>query len=501
MTHDPVAPIDLKLSNITKVYPGVVALQDVDLEISGGEIVGLIGENGAGKSTLMKVLGGLVLPDQGEIQIDGQVVGPLNPADAGAFGIAFVHQELHSFTNLDVAGNVLLGREITSAILKRLDLRAMAAEVQPILEMLGTRFGPNEPVADLSLADRQLVEIAKALSMRARLIILDEPTSSLTLVETERLLRVLDQLRSQGVAILFISHRLAEVEAVADRIVCLRDGEIAGELAVPDIEKDKMIQMMIGRDVGSLFDKARHEISETVLELRRVKTTAFPNSEVDLSLHAGEILALAGLVGAGRTELAVAIFGIDPVVSGEILLEGKPLPGLSVMASMQRGLCLVPENRKEQGLFLDFPVVQNISLPNLNSFSRNGLIDTRSEMALAEQSRDQLSIKVAALTSAVAELSGGNQQKVVLAKWLALKPRVIIFDEPTRGVDVGSKSEFYHLMQGLAKEGVGILMISSDMEEVIGISDRVAVMCRGRIAGTLNADELSEENILRLAVG
>ncbi len=492
--------LELKLAGITKVYPGVVALQDVSLEISDGEIIGLIGENGAGKSTLMKVLGGAIKPDGGSIIFDGKKLEALTPSEATASGIAFVHQELNPFTNLDVAGNVLLGREETSGLFKFMDRRRMAKIVEPILELLGTRFGPHDSVADLSLADCQLLEIARALSMNARLIILDEPTSSLTLSETQRLLKVVLQLKAEGVAILFISHRLAEVEEIADRVVVLRDGKNAGDLERGAIDKDAMVRMMIGRDVSQFYERNDHTGKSEIMQIRGLVTTAYPNSVVDLDIRAGEIVGLAGLVGAGRTELALAVFGVDHSLAGEVLLNGTPLAPGSVMTAIEAGLCLVPEDRKEQGLFLDFSIAENISLPNLPRLNKGGFVQRAKEIQLAEDSRRSLSIKAANLSRAVAELSGGNQQKVVLAKWMAMKPKLVIFDEPTRGIDVGAKAEVYHLMQELAQQGVGILMISSDMEEVIGVSDRVAVMCQGKITGTLMSNELTEEAILRLAV-
>lgn len=493
-------PISLELSGITKVYPGAIALNKVSLAIRGGEVVGLIGENGAGKSTLMKVLGGAITPDEGRIVIDGKAVQSLTPARATSLGIAFVHQELNPFSNLDVTANVLLGREMRSGALRFLDRPSMEQKVRPILELLGTRFGPKDPVSELSLADQQLLEIARALSINVRLLILDEPTSSLTISETTRLLEVIRKLQADGVAVLFITHRLAEIVEVADRVVALRDGCNAGELSREEISKDAMVRMMIGRDVSQFYEKADHAPGNPVLEIKALRTKAYPHQSVELCLRAGEISCLAGLVGAGRTELARAIFGIDPVEGGSIEMDGKVLQGNSVPEAIAAGICLVPEDRKAEGLFLDFPILENIAMPSHVALANRGFVDVAAETRLADTSKTKLQIKASSLDRAVAELSGGNQQKVVLAKWLAMNPKLIILDEPTRGIDVGAKAEVYHLMQELAAQGVAILMISSDMEEVIGISDRVAVMCRGRISGILNRGELTEENILRLAV-
>lgn len=493
--------INLALKGITKVYPGVIALEDVGLTMNGGEIVGLIGENGAGKSTLMKVLGGTISPNRGTIEIDGEPFDTMTPREASEHGIAFVHQELNTFSNLDVAGNILLGREPNKGLFGTLDRKAMVQEVRPILAMLGTRFGAADSAADLSLADQQLMEIAKALSTRARLVIFDEPTSSLTLSETERLLDVMKQLRSDGVAVLFISHRLAEITDVADRVVVLRDGRNAGELARGEITKDRMVEMMIGRNIGRDEARTLRAKGAPVLELRAVRTAAHPSATVDLTVHKGEILGLAGLVGAGRSELARSLFGVDTRQGGEVVVAGQPLSPNSVAAAIAAGICLVPENRKEEGLVLDFPVLDNISLPNLGKLRRGWFVDRPAEDKLGQHSRKKLGIKTATLRTAVASLSGGNQQKVVLAKWLAMEPRVIILDEPTRGIDVGAKGEVYALMRALADAGVGILMISSDMEEVIGVSDRVAVMSAGQITGILPNEDLTEENILHLAVG
>ncbi len=493
--------INLALNGITKVYPGVIALDDVSLTMNGGEIVGLIGENGAGKSTLMKVLGGTISPNRGTITIDGESFDTMTPRAATDHGIAFVHQELNTFSNLDVAGNILLGREPRKGPFSSLDHKSMMREVRPILSMLGTRFAAEDSAADLSLADQQLMEIAKALSTKARLVIFDEPTSSLTLSETERLLDVMKQLKADGVGVLFISHRLAEITDVADRVVVLRDGRNAGDLARSEITKDRMVEMMIGRNIGRDENRIVRAQGDPVLELRSVRTAAYPSATVDLTLHKGEILGLAGLVGAGRSELARSVFGVDTRQGGDVTVDGQPLVANSVAAAISAGLCLVPENRKEEGLVLDFAIRHNISLPNLDKLRRAWFVDRRAEETLGRESRSKLGIKTPSIEVAAASLSGGNQQKVVLAKWLAMQPSVIIMDEPTRGIDVGAKGEVYSLMRGLADAGVGILMISSDMEEVIGVSDRVAVMSAGRITGILPHEDLSEENILHLAVG
>ena len=492
----------LDLIGISKTYPGVVALDRVDFSIAPGEVVGLVGENGAGKSTLMKILGGVVAPTAGVIMLDGRSYPELSVADAMRGGIAFVHQELNLFENLDVAANILIGREpLRAGPLRLIDSHAMVAKVQPILDRLGADFGPRTPLAELSLAQMQLVEIAKALALDARLVIMDEPTSSLTLSETERLLRVIAELKASGVGVIFISHRLHEVERCCDRVVVLRDGRVVGTLVGDMIQHEEMIRLMIGRDLRSLYIPPKAPPGEIMLELDGVSTLAYPQRSVSLAIRRGEIVRLAGLVGAGRTELARAIFGVDKMGGGKVRLGGQPIDIASARDAIDRGLFLVPEDRKRSGVIIDMPVAANISLPDLVSYAHGYIVDAAAETSRAEQQKRALGIRTPSVATLVKSLSGGNQQKVVLAKWLAMQPRALIFDEPTRGIDVGAKGEIYTLMRQLADGGVAIIMISSDMEEVIGVSDRIVVMHEGGISGHLERDRFSEQNILRLAVG
>jgi ribose transport system ATP-binding protein len=492
----------LELIGIRKAYPGVVALNAVSLSVCPAEVIGLVGENGAGKSTLMKVLGGVVAPDAGVIRTDGVERSALTVHDAMATGIAFVHQELNLFENLDVAANVFIGREmLTGGFLKLVDTRALQRRVQPLLERLGCDFGPDTLVETLSLAQRQLVEIAKALSLEARLVIMDEPTSSLTITETGRLLRVIGGLKADGVSVIFISHRLREVERCADRVVVLRDGSIAGELSREHMHHAAMIRLMVGRELKGNYRPPARAPAGKALEVLDARTQTFPDKTVTLSVQQGEILGLAGLVGSGRTELARALFGIDRLLAGTVRVDGTPIRAGHPRSAIERGLYLVPEDRKRAGLLLDVSVAENISLPNLRSYAPGMLVSVAAERRNAERQKKSLGIRAPDVDTAAGVLSGGNQQKVVLAKWLSMSPRVIVLDEPTRGIDVGSKSDIYGLLRDLADQGVAILMISSDMEEVIGVCDRIAVMHEGSISGVLDRAEFSEHNVLRLAVG
>ena len=492
----------LALAGVTKVYPGVVALDNISLSVRRGEVLGLIGENGAGKSTLMKILGGVVAPTSGSIRIDGQEHPALSVTGSMRAGIAFVHQELNLFENLDVAANIGMGREpLSLGPLMLVNRKRLRAKVAPLLARLGADFGPDTSVESLSIAQRQLVEIAKALSIDARVIIMDEPTSSLTLQETERLLQVVAELRANGVTVIYISHRLGEVKACADRVVCLRDGRIVGELARQDIAHGAMIRLMIGRDLKSLYIPPAAGARDGGCQLTGVVTKDFPDRRVNLSIRQGEILGLAGLVGSGRTSLARGIFGVNPILGGEIRLDGNAVSVGSPRQAIRHGIYLVPEDRKRAGLILEMPVVQNITLANLLAHARMLLVRRGSELTTSRTQRSRLSIKAPGDQTRVVTLSGGNQQKVVLAKWLSMQPRMVIFDEPTRGIDVGAKNEIYALMRELAERGVCILMISSDMEEVIGVSDRIAVMHEGMISGVLERAEFSEYNVLQLAIG
>jgi ribose transport system ATP-binding protein len=502
VTHTTMADPFLELIDIRKTYPGVVALQAVSLSVKPGEVVGLVGENGAGKSTLMKVLGGVIAPDSGVIRTHAGDRHALTVHDALAAGIAFVHQELNLFENLNVAANVFIGREpLVGGFLKLVDTRAMHQRVRPFLDRLGCDFGADTMVDTLSLAERQLVEIVKALSLNARLVIMDEPTSSLTIAETERLLRVIAGLKADGVSVIFISHRLTEVDRCADRVVVLRDGRVAGELDRAGISHAAMIRLMIGRDLKDNYTAPVGPPGDDALEISGARTSAHPDEAVSLTVRQGEILGLAGLVGSGRTELARAVFGVDRLLAGSVTVGGAAIDEGSPRSAIEGGLYLVPEDRKRDGLLLDVSVAENISLPNLRAFARRMLVAVEAELDNAERQKKILDIRAPTVATTAGLLSGGNQQKVVLAKWLSMSPRAIILDEPTRGVDVGSKSEIYGLLRSLADSGVAILMISSDMEEVIGVCDRIAVMHEGRINGLLERPQFSEQNVLRLAVG
>jgi ribose transport system ATP-binding protein len=495
------APL-LSLTAITKTYGAVQALKGVSFHVDAGEVVGLIGENGAGKSTLMKVLGGVIEPTSGTIAIEGRDHAALSVAQSLGAGIAFVHQELNLFENLDVAANVFIGREPRyGGPLRLVDNKVLHARVTPLLKRLGCDFSASTPVADLSIAQCQMLEIVKALSLDAKLIIMDEPTSSLTTSETSRLLDIVADLRKSGVAIIFITHRLSEIEQCADRVVALRDGALVGSLDRADIRHDAMIRLMIGRSLNTLYTPPETAPRAAVLELDAFATPAYPSQPVTLALRGGEILGLAGLIGSGRTELARAIFGIDRPAAGALRLNGKPVAIRSPRDAIKLGIYLIPEDRKHAGLILDSSIAENIVLASLPSVSRANLVDAGNVQRVAQEQQKSLRIKAPSVDVRAGALSGGNQQKVVLGKWLCMQPKLIIFDEPTRGVDAGSKSEIYALMRKLADQGVAILMISSDMEEVIGVSDRVAVMHEGAIAGILERDALSEASIMHLAVG
>jgi len=492
----------LQMKKVEKRFPGVHALKGVDLEVYSGKVVALIGENGAGKSTLMKILGGVHQPDGGEILIDGEAVVIHKVADATRYGIAFIHQELNVLDNLDVAANVFLGREpVYGGPLRLVNRRKMNEETQTLLTRLGLNISPQTPLLRLSVAERQLVEIAKALSLNARILIMDEPTSSLSLTESKLLLKVVDDLRAQGVGIIYISHRLPEVEEIADNVVVFRDGANAGSLTREEISHDRMVTMMVGRDIESFYQEPIGENTPGYFEVEGLRLSRYPERQISFSVGKGEILGIAGLVGAGRSEMAQAIFGVDRPIAAKLRLNNESIGIHSSRDAIKHGIYLVPEDRRQVGLITEITIRENLSLPALDRYATAGLIVFERERNGAQESCKRLNVKANSVEVKAANLSGGNQQKVVLAKWLALNPKVMIFDEPTRGIDVGAKAEIYQLMRQLAESGVAIIMISSDMEEVLHISDRVAVMHEGAINGILGRENCSEENIMQLAVG
>jgi ribose transport system ATP-binding protein len=497
------APL-LEATGVRKQFPGVLALDGVSLRVARGEVLAVVGENGAGKSTLMKVVAGVYRPDAGEVVLDGKPVSFATPADAIRAGISLIHQELNLAENLSVFDNLFLGREPTvGGWLRVLSRSAMV----PVAKSLLGRVGLPEDVlharvADLAPGQKQLVEVARALGLDARLLIMDEPTSSLTHKETNRLYEVIDALKSAGVSVLYISHRLAEVRRCADRVTVLRDGKNAGELAKGEITHDRLVRLMVGRDLKQFF---RHSLGRPaggpVLELRGLRYTGGPPHPVSLTVRAGEVLGMAGLVGAGRTELAEAVFGLRRVTAGEVVVDTRPAVIRSPRGAIAAGVFLVPEDRRLNGLVLEAAVGFNLSLPNLDRLTTAGWVRARAEAELVRGTIERLRVKTPSAAQPVGLLSGGNQQKVVFGKWLARGPRVLILDEPTRGVDVGAKAEIYALIDELAGRGVGVWMITSDMEELLGVSDRVAVMHEGRLAGELTRGQLTEEAVMRLATG
>ena len=499
MTRPPL----LQLRAIDKRFPGVQALRGVSLDVHAGEVVALLGENGAGKSTLMKIVGGIEQPDAGEVLIDGAPVVVRGVSGATALGIAFIHQELNLLDNLDVAGNVLLGREPTGwGVLRLIDRAKMRETVRPYLDQLGLDVSPDTPLAALSIARRQLVEIAKALSLNARLLIMDEPTSSLTIAEAGRLHEVVASLRERGAAVIYITHRLGEVATVADRAIVLRDGANAGTLAHGELTHDNMISLMVGRQIDLEHDaaSAQKEGSE-YFRVDGLRTRRYPQHAVSFAVGRGEIVGMAGLVGAGRSEIALALFGVDPPIAGTVSLGGQPLQIETPEDAIRHGIFLVPEDRRVAGLVVDFSIRENVSLPALGRYARHGLVSETEERRAVAAVCGQLQVRAQSMEVKAATLSGGNQQKVVLAKWLALGPHVLVIDEPTRGIDVGAKAEIYRLLRGLTHDGVSILMISSDMEEILQISDRVAVMHEGRLTGIVERADCTEQLIMTLAVG
>jgi ribose transport system ATP-binding protein len=490
----------LEMRGIVKQFPGVRALNGVSLDVRAGEVHVLLGENGAGKSTLIKVLSGVYAPDSGEIDLDGRAVRIRHPHDAQALGISTIHQEFNLAPDLSAAENIFLGREpLLSRALGLVDRRALMRRTRQILASLDLEVPADAKVKDLGVAQQQMVEIAKALSLESRLIVMDEPTSALTSREIDRLVVTIRELRSRGVAIVYITHRLDEVEALGDRATILRDGSRVSTVAVAEAPIGELIRLMVGRDLRDKFPKAHVEPGEEVLRVEHVTRRGVLHG-VSLHVRRGEILGVAGLVGAKRTETARAIFGADPIDGGRILMHGTPVAIGSPRDAVRHGMAFIPEDRQRQGIFASMSVRENITLSSLPRFARAGVVDIGAEQAHARACAASLRVATSDLEQPVVSLSGGNQQKVVIAKWLGTAAEVYLFDEPTRGIDVGAKVEVYRLMGDLVRRGAAILMISSELPEILGMSDRIIVMRDGRLVGEFERRDATEERILECAL-
>jgi len=489
----------LKLHGVSKRFPGVLALSEVRFDLRPGEVHALMGENGAGKSTLIKILCGVQPPDEGEIALDGVPVIISSPVHAHALGISPVHQELHLEPYLSVAENIFLGRQPTNR-LGFIDRKRLLAEAGAVLAELGVKLNPEALVGRLSIAERQIVAIARAVSMRARIMIFDEPTSSLTRRETELLLATIRRLRGQGIGIIYVSHRMEEIFDLCDRVTVFRDGKYVATREVAKTSMAELVHMIVGRDLETATARSDVALGPMVLEVRHLSLRGMLR-DVSLTLRRGEIVGLSGLVGAGRTELARTLFCDLRADSGEVLIEGIPFRGRNPRQAIAAGIGLVPEDRKEQGLVTSLPVMSNISMPRLASLTRFGVLGGGRERRLARDYVERLAIRTPTVEQKAMYLSGGNQQRVVIAKWLATEPKVLIVDEPTRGVDVGAKAEIHNLLRQLAADGMAILMISSDMPEILAVSDRVLVMHQGRLVGELPAAAATQEAIMNYAMG
>lgn len=487
----------VELEHITKSFPGVLALNDVAFNLKAGEVLALLGENGAGKSTLMKILSGVYEKDSGSMKIFGKEIDDMNPKKAQELGVAIIHQELNMCAHLTVAQNIFLGREkIHSGVLAA---KKMNMEAKKILDNLNINIDPETIVGDLPVSKQQMVEIAKALSINAKILIMDEPTSALTSKEINDLFVIIKKLRSEGCGIVYISHRLEELEHIVDRVTILRDGEYITSMDLKETTLAKIISHMVGREIKEKFPRVDCERGEKIFEVRNLNAGKMVR-DINIDLYAGEIVGIAGLMGAGRTETTRAIFGIDPKESGEIILDGKSVKVEKPIDAIKLGIVLAPEDRKKDGLCTKLSIRDNISLPNLDVLcNKLGVVNKKKEKDMTKKAVDDLRIKLPNSEVDAGSLSGGNQQKVVIGKWLVRNSRVVIFDEPTRGIDVAAKVEIYNLMNELKQQGIGVLFVSSEMPEVLGISDRIIVMCDGRITGELRTEEATQDEILQYA--
>ncbi len=495
----PDAPL-LRATDIAKSYAGVRALRGVSFELRAGEVHALVGENGAGKSTFIKILTGAVRPDAGEIFLNGELMAHTTPRAARERGLAAIYQQPALFPELSVAENIAIGYE-RGGLWGRVDWRGRRRRALELLARVGARIDPDVDAAELSMPQQQLVEIARALGADARVLILDEPTASLSEEDTGNLLRVLRELRGQGVGIIYISHRLEELPLIADRVTVLRDGCTIATRAMAEVGREELIRMMVGRELSAVFPKRAVAPGEPVLQVRGLGSSAAGVHDVDLEVHAGEIVGLAGLVGAGRTELARTLFGLTPADAGEVRLRGVSVRIASPTAAIARGIAYLPEDRRRHGVVLGMPVRANITLASLDRISGAGGLDLRRERELAAEYTRRLEVRTPSIHTPVSALSGGNQQKVALSRWLVTRPSLLILDEPTQGVDVGAKAEIHALMSDLAGQGVAVLMISSELPEILGMSDRIAVMRGGTIVAVLARAQATQERVLAAALG